>query len=223
MYFENDNILNLNVEKDNRPLHERRWAEAKKKAELAKFKAAESSSADETEEYSYDDLIRATEGVSIPSSQNFGDSTAGKNMKFRPLVYYTVSDALNNCLKDFKDQAKANIDLVKTAREAKGQRLATKADLSDVLGEFREGRRNIKIGPIESVAFHILIREWCGVLCYFELSEANYGVKEMKRRGYVVEKVSVIYYQKNGVGLGKELILKQPFNTIPKHPAKNKK
>ena len=226
MQFEYDNVIKLNSDKDTRSLHERRWDNAKKKASDILYKrAAEAAGVEQTQQadkYDYDEILKATESVTIPSD-DARNETKGKNTKFRPLVYYTVNDALNNCMKQYKDQAKQNIELIKANKESKGQRLAVKADLKDVLGQFSEGRRAVKIGPVSSVAFHIFVREWCGYICYFEISEANYGVKEMKRRGYNVEKVSVIYYQKNGVGLNKELILKQPFMTVQKHPSKNPK
>lgn len=223
-------ILNLNKTEDKRPLHERRWDEAKKKASNESFKKAAESAGIILGDQLYDnrdgedsvpDISYESTG---PKNDMFGGkdnaATKGKNTKFRPLVYYNSQEALTKCMSEFKDQAKKNIDLIREAREAKGQRLATKLDLKDVLGEFHEGKRSIFLG-ISSVAYHVFIREWCGAICYFEMSEKNYGIGSMKRRGYNIEKVSVVYYQKNGVGLAKEIILKQPGYAINHHPAKD--
>lgn len=194
----------------NIPLHVQRWEEAKRKA-------------------INDAFVRANEAAKITtdSTKNnlfgIGANTKGKDVKFKPLVYYNANDAIANCMKEFKQQAAKNIDIIKTSRETKGQRLAVKADLKDVLGEFHEGKRNVMLSQASSVTFYTYIKEFCGYLCYFEVTESYYGAGSMKRRGYLVEKVSVIYYQKNGVGLSKEVILKVPFWTNPKHPAKNKK
>lgn len=191
-------------------LHEIRYEEAKRRAFDNKFKIASQE---------------AKSSISINGKNDFfgtNNDTKGKTIKFKPNVFYNAQDALSDCMKKFKDQASENIRLIKESREAKGQKLTTKADLKDVLGEYHEGRRPVKIGPVTTVVFHVYIKEWCGAICVFELSEANYGAREMKRRGYVVEKVSVVYYQKNGVGMSKELILKQPFASIPKHPEKTK-
>lgn len=190
------------------PLHVRRLEEAKRKA--------------------IDDaFVRANEAAKITTdSKNnlFGiGESKGKDVKFKPLVYYNANDALSNCMKLFKQQASKNIDIIKANREAKGQRLAVKADLKDVLGEFHEGKRNVNVGLSSTVTFYTFIKEFCGYLCFFEVTESYYGAGQMKRRGYLVEKVSVIYYQKNGIGLNKEVILKVPFFTAPKHPAKNNK
>lgn len=210
-------ILNLNTPgEDKRSLHERRWEEAKKRDTRKSFqKAAEASGIllndiDSSNEDSVPDL--SAESVSVDKKDNFHD-TKGKTTKFRPLVYYTSEEALRACMKEFKDQANTNIDLIREAREAKGQRLATKADLKNVLGEYHEGKRTMFLG-LSSVTYYVFVREWCGAICYFEMSEKNYGVASMKRRGYNIEKVSVFYYQKNGVGIAKEIILKQPAYSI---------
>ena len=219
-------ILHLNTIEDKRPLHERRWAEAKKKAAEASIKKTAESLGISLES----EIHEENESDSVPEISTEADSQGlanvkGKNTKFKALVFYNATDALSNCMKQFKDQAQKNIDVIRTAREARGQRLATKADMKDVVGEFHEGTRNVTIGPVpvSTVKLHAYIREWCGAICYFEISESDYGAGSMKRRGYNVEKVSVVYFQKNGVGMSKEIILKQPFWTVPKHPSKNKK
>ena len=199
----------MNINK--KPLHEIRLEEAKRRTMENKFKIASAE---------------AKSSMPINEKDEFfgtNNETKGKNIKFKPNVFYNPQDALADCMKKYKDQASENINKIKEAREAKGQRLTTVADLKDVLGEYHECKRPIKIGPVSTVTFHIYIRAWCGTICVFELSEANYGAREMRRRGYVIEKVSVVYYQKNGVGMSKELILKQPFISIPKHPAKTTK
>lgn len=193
-----------------KPLHEIRYEEAMRRSFKNKFKIASAEAKSSIPAKDKDELFGTN------------NETKGKTIKFKPDVKYNPQDALSECMKKFKDQASKNIELIKNSREAKGQKLTTKSDLKDVLGEYHEGRRPVKVGPISTVVFHVYIREWCGTICVFELSEANYGAREMKRRGYVVEKVSVVYYQKNGVGMGKELVLKQPFATVPKHPEKYK-
>lgn len=193
-----------------KPLHEIRYEESKRRAIENKLKLASQS-------------IEAKLSIK-ETNEMFGtnNETKGKEIKFKPNVFYNPQDALSDCMKKFKEQASKNIDKIREAREAKGQKLTTKADLKDVLGEYHEGRRPVKIGPLSTIVFHVYIKEWCGTICVFELSESNFGAKEMRRRGYVVEKVSVVYYQKNGIGMSKELILKQPFTNFTKHPAKTK-
>ena len=222
LHFNNDN-------KDKRPLHERRWAEAKRKAADISFaKAAEKLNISLNHEIRKEGETDSVPDISVEAaSNNFGPNgnTKGKNTKFKPLVYYNAPDALSNCMKQFKDQASKNIEIIKEAREAKGQRLAVSTDMKDVVGEFHEGVGSINIGevPVSNVKMHAYIRQWLGYICYFEIVESDYGFGSMKRRGYCVEKVSVVYFQKNGVGMGKEVILKMPFFSIPKHPAKNDK
>jgi len=225
-------ILNLNTpEVDKRPLHERRWAEAKRKAADDSFRRAAESAGIILGDQLYgsdgeDSVPDISSESSLPKDDLFGNNdnsaTKGKDTKFRPLVYYTEQEALKKVMDEFKDQAKKNIDLIREAREAKGQRIATKLDLKDVMGEFHEGKRSIFLG-ISSVAYKVFIREWCGAICIFDMLERYYGTGQMKRRGYIIEKVSVVYYQKNGVGLAKEIILKHPANYCAHHPDKDKK
>ena len=187
-------------------LHDKRWREMKKESSDRSFKMA-----------------REAAVASLPKKDNLHGDSKGKDLKFKPLVYYTAQDALQHCMKDFEDQASKNIDIIKATRETKGQKLTTKSDLKMVVGNFHEGKRMIKTGIFVPVYMYVFIREWCGSICIFEIAESDYGTGKMKRRGYTVEKVSVVYYQSNGVGMGKEQILKQPITNFNHHPDKNKK
>lgn len=191
----------------NIPLHIQRWEEAKRKAITDAFTRA-------------NEAAKITTDAAKKDLFGIGSNVKGKDIKFKPLVYYNANDAISNCMNEFRQQAAKNIDIIKANRESKGQKLAVKSDIKDVLGEFHEGKKNVMLSPGSTVTFYTYIKEFCGYLCYFEVTESYYGIGQMKRRGYLVEKVSVIYYQKNGVGLSKEVILKVPFWTNPKHPAK---
>ena len=166
-------------------LHDKRWREMKKESSDRSFKMA-----------------REAAVASLPKKDNLHGDSKGKGLKFKPLVYYTAQDALQHCMKDFEDQASKNIDIIKATRETKGQKLTTKSDLKMVVGNFHEGKRMIKTGIFVPVYMYVFIREWCGSICIFEIAESDYGTGKMKRRGYTVEKVSVVYYQSNGVGMG---------------------
>lgn len=202
------NISNcMNKESDELSLHDRRWNKMKKDSSNKSFeKAAEAAS-------------MATGG----KKDNLHGDAKGKDLKFKPLVYYNAQDALQHCMKDFEDQASKNIKLIKATRETKGQKLTTKTDLKNVIGNFHEGKRMIKTGMFFPVYIYVFIKEWCGSICIFEIYESDYGTGKMKRRGYTVEKVSVVYYQANGVGMGKEQILRQPITNFNHHPDKDKK
>ena len=185
-------------------LHDKRWREMKKESSDRSFRMA-----------------REAAIASLPKKDNLHGDSKGKDLKFKPLVYYTAQDALQHCMKDFEDQASKNIDIIKATRETKGQKLTTKSDLKMVIGNFHEGKRMIKTGIFVPVYMYVFIKEWCGSICIFEIAESDYGTGKMKRRGYTVEKVSVVYYQSNGVGMGKEQILKQPITNFNHHPDKD--
>ena len=151
---------------------------------------------------------------SIKSSESlFSDDAKGKDIYIKPLVYYNMEDCLNNVLKetDYVDKARKNIGIVKASRESKGQRLATKADSKDVLSEFQDEKSTTPTGLGEKVTFHRFVREWLGYLCQFEIKEQPVGFGQTKRNGFTISKVSVIYYGKNGIKLGKEIILRISF------------
>lgn len=147
----------------------------------------------------------------VPTKNLHGDSK-GKDLLIKPLVYYNVQDCLHNVMTetDFVDKAKKNIGIVKANRESKGQRLAVRADLKDVQGEFGDRTEEVQAGP-EKLKFYRIVKEWCGYICIFEIKRQPIGFGATKRQGYTFDKAYVCYYGKNGIQIGKELILRINF------------
>ena len=148
----------------------------------------------------------------VPQTQGAHGDAKGKDLLIKPLVYYNIQDCLHNVMtqSDFKDKAIRNIGIIKANRESKGQRLAVKADLKDVQGEFGDRSEEIQAGP-EKLKFYRFVKEWCGYICIFEIKRQPIGFGATKRQGYTFDKAYVCYYGKNGVQLGKELILRINF------------
>lgn len=148
----------------------------------------------------------------VPQTQGAHGDAKGKDLLIKPLVYYNLQDCLHNVMTqtDFKDKANRNIGIIKANREPKGQRLAVKADLKDVQGEYGDRSEEIQAGA-EKLKFYRIVKEWCGYICIFEIKRQPVGFGATKRQGYTFDKAYVCYYGKNGVQIGKELILRINF------------
>ncbi len=186
-------ISGMKSEESSKSLHEKRWEDMIQKNNKIR----------------HDEIVKSVEG--------FGNkpSIDKKDTYFKSLVYYNPQDCLSHCMKDHKEKAKANIEKLKAAKEANGQKLTTKSDLKNVVGEFHEGSKKFPVDLTSSVVLRTFIREWCGTICIFDMCESNYGRGKMKRRGYEIIKVWAVYYRKNGVGLSKEIILQERFTYKP--------
>ena len=148
----------------------------------------------------------------IPQNREAHGDAKGKDLLIKPLVYYNIQDCLHNVMtqSDFKDKAAHNIGIIKANRESKGQRLAVRTDLKDVQGEFGDRSEEIQAGP-EKLKFYRFVKEWCGYICIFEIKRQPIGFGATKRQGYTFDKAYVCYYGKNGIQIGKELILRINF------------
>ena len=178
---------------EHKTLHEKRWEESKRKAT--------------------DKILGFSEESIKPKESNNLDSK-GKDLTIKPLIYYNITDCLNNVLQnnDFKEKAMKNIAIIKSARNQKGQRLAEHKDIKDIEGEFGKTTTSTTIGAgTYAVKYHNIVKEWLGTVCYFIIKEQNVGFGQTKRKGYAIDKVYVFYYGKNGIHIGRELILKIAF------------
>ena len=185
---------------ETKSLHEQRYEEAKRRSYEEYNKKAEAQMAEEA----------------MKQKSFLSGDASGKDLKIKPYVYYNPQDCIVHAIKDFGDQAFENISKIKATREANGQRLAIKKDYKNVIGEFPEEHKSNNGGLGDTVDTYTFVREFNGYLCQFEIVKAPIGFGKMKRSGYMVNKVSIFYFFKNGVGIGSELILKCAFFMIRK-------
>lgn len=186
------------TKQDDIPLHELRYNQMKAKSLESKLYP------------NHTHMVHPT--VQQQQNKLFNGDSKGKDLSIKPLVYYNLQDCLKNVMTetDFVDKAKKNIGIIKANRESKGQRLAVHSDLKDVQGEYGDKTEEIMAG-FEKLKFYRIVREWCGYICIFEIKRQNIGFGQTKRQGYTIDKVYVCYYGKNGIHIGKELILRISF------------
>ena len=184
------NISDQYKTKETKSLHEQRWEESKRKH--------------------LDKVI----GFSEESTNTKNMDSSGKDLTIKPLIYYNLTDCLNNVMQqsDFKEKATKNIAIIKSSRNQKGQRLAEHKDIKDIEGEFGKTSTSSTIGAgLYAVKYHNFVKEWLGTVCHFVIKEQNVGFGQTKRKGYTIDKVYVFYYGKNGIHIGRELVLKIAF------------
>jgi hypothetical protein len=110
---------------------------------------------------------------------------------------------------------------VKTRREQLGQRLAVHADLENVLGEYPEKKEttNIEFGGGDVTRMYF-IREIDRYLCRIEIDVCKMGLMDARRTTYMLSQVDVVYFKKNKVGLGLEIILRSKILRLRKRALK---
>lgn len=193
------------MENDNVSLHEQRYNEMKARQADNLRAAIEAAKQDYMRSYEADN----------PASKNF-DSKIGKSIYFKPLIYYNLNDSIANCKKLNKAQASENIKKVREARSKRGQIVSTSADLNKIKGQIKNADKPAVGFNRDGVHFHTVVDEWCGAVCVFKVAECWYGHGKMKRRGYEMISVSVVFWLKKGGSVGTETILKRRFFYMPK-------
>jgi hypothetical protein len=206
---------------DNKSLSEERYNKAMNK----KFKTKYS-----TENEDSDSAISEQESLVLPpEAEDFeayekGDSEErseekyfGKDVVVSPLAYYNLNDSLKHALGDYKEQIARTTRLVMNKRKKYGQKVATLKDKQDVLGEYPEKNVDEEIVPENSsgnispsLIFkrHYFTRPIDGILYRITIDESKTGVGQSRRNTYMLIDIAVIFYRKNGIGLGKEIILR---------------
>jgi hypothetical protein len=174
-----------------------------------------------------------TESVIVPQDEqveNIGDSEErstekyfGKGVVISPLAYYTVDDSLKHALNDYKEQIKTTTDIIMAQRSKYGQKAATINDRKDVLGEYPEKSSHqvyvdsgIKTGPGLKVKRHYFTRPINGIMYRISIDENPLGIGQSKRNTYMLVDIAVIFYYKNGIGLGKEIVARSKILRIRK-------
>ena len=184
-------------------LSEKRWAEAKRRtSESIFFNSA-------VQAYS-----RARSTTPVGEKRSFIFDNKGKDVKFRPDVFRNPVDAINDCMKNFDEQARKNINIIKAAREANGCTITCPNDLNDVKAQFKE-HSSTTSGGFYKYSRHAYVREWLGTICIFEVFEEKTGKIGNRFNGFIVDKVLVVYYNKEHK-FSKEVVLKCDFWMIKK-------
>jgi hypothetical protein len=153
------------------------------------------------------------------SAESEGDRSEekyfGKDVVISPLAYYTLDDSLKHALNDYKEQIKKTTTLVMAKRARWGQKVATEKDRKDVLGEYPEKNtieavvpNTINTGPGLKLKRHYFTRPINGIMYRITIDEHPVGIGQAKRNTYMLVDIAVIFYRKNGIGLGKEIILR---------------
>jgi hypothetical protein len=155
----------------------------------------------------------------------------GKDVVIKPLAYYTIQDSLNHALNDYVEQVAKVTREIEIKRVKYGQRLATIKDREDALGEYPERyeEEDIKI-PVSVVGMklkrHYFTRPIKNYLYRITIDEAPVGILSNKRNTYMLVDMAVIFYRKNQVGLGKEIVIRSKvlrFRKRAPHPNEEKK
>lgn len=136
----------------------------------------------------------------------------GINSIVSPLSYYNPEEALKRAMIDYETQASQAINSVKAKRESSGQEIVKRGDINDIKAMYHEGRRTItnKAGLIKYYRRRY-IRDWCGVVCIFDIDESEIGIMNQKRKIFTLNTISICYYLKNSDGIGLEIIIKNKF------------
>jgi hypothetical protein len=206
------------------PITESLSQERYKKALKRKYKTKYSKEDSGLDEES---AISEGESLAVPPEQDpaldeKGDSEErseekyyGKDVVISPLAYYTLDDSLKHALNDYKEQISRTVKLVMAKRAKYGQRVATLKDKEDVLGEYPEKNaieeivpEDAKTGPGLVFKRHYFTRPIGNIMYRITIDEQRTGIGQARRNNYMLIDIAVIFYRKNQVGLGKEIILR---------------
>jgi hypothetical protein len=201
-------------------LSQERYKKALKRKYKTKYSKEDSEADGET-------IIPEGESLAVPPEQEpdlyeKGDSEErseekyyGKDVVISPLAYYTLDDSLKHALNDYKEQISRTVKLVMAKRAKYGQRVATLKDKDDVLGEYPEKNatevivpENTKTGPGLSFKRHYFTRPIDGLMYRITIDEQRTGIGQTRRNTYMLIDIAIIFYRKNKIGLGKEIILR---------------
>jgi hypothetical protein len=199
-------------------LSEERYEKAMKKKYKTKYSREDTDSSSS---------ISEAESLVIPpemDGEDIGDTDEerseekyfGKDVVVSPLAYYTVNDSLKHALNDYKDKIKKTTNIVMEKRSKYGQRAATPVDKNDVLGEFPEKNATEVVVPDDQktgggglkLKRHYFTRPINNILYRITIDEHPVGIGQSRRNTYMLVDIAVIFYKKNGIGLGKEIVLR---------------
>jgi hypothetical protein len=216
---------NLNRIEVKESLSETRYKEAMKRKYKSKYSV-------ENTETDASNIVKES-SLTVPpeeASEDIGDSEErseesdgdrstekyfGKDVVVSPFAYYTLGDSLRHALNDYKDQIKRTTALVMAKRSRWGQRVATEKDKNDVLGEYPEKNTTTEVvpetmstGPGLKLKRHYFTRPIGGIMYRLMIDEYPVGIGQSRRNSYMLVDIAVIFYHKNGIGIGKEIILR---------------
>jgi hypothetical protein len=212
-------------------LHETRYKDSMKK----KYKTKYSTENNENEETIIEGESLVVPPEREPEQDEKGDSEErseekyfGKDVVIKPLAYYTLDDSLKHALNDYKEQISRTTKLVMDKRaKSYGQKVATEKDRKDVLGEYPEKKtsetvvdQSMTTGPGLILKRHYFTRPINGIMYRITIDEQRTGVGQNRRNTYMLVDIAVIFYRKNGIGLGKEIILRSKILRFRKREAK---
>lgn len=136
-----------------------------------------------------------------------------KDITVDNLEYYSIEAAVTGTLSKFSDKILNNINKVKSWRESHGQRIATDKDINEVKGEWPE--ENLSKLPQPSprpLVIKRVVRTFKGYSLVMEIVVADtafFPSDKRYRRGYSIQKMELPFYLSNGVGLRKQIILRE--------------
>jgi hypothetical protein len=163
----------------------------------------------------------------VDSEERSEEKYFGKDVVVKPLAYYSLDDSLHHALNDYKEQIGRTVALVMAKRAKYGQRIATIKDKKDVLGEYPEKNTTEEVVP-ETLSTgqglklkrHYFTRPINNNMFRITIDEHRMGIGQTRRNTYMLVDIAVIFYRKNGVGLGKEIILRSKILRFRKREAR---
>jgi hypothetical protein len=151
----------------------------------------------------------------INSDEKSEEKYFGKDVVIKPLAYFSLDDSLKHAISDYKEQIKSTTNLIMAKRAKYGQRLATINDKKDVLGEYPEKRTTEVVvpeasstGPGLKLKRHYFTRPINGIMYRISIDEHPMGIGQSRRNSYMLVDIAAIFYRKNGIGLGKEIVVR---------------
>jgi hypothetical protein len=209
----------MNIPEEKKSLSRERFEESLKR----KYKIAITK---ESEEVNAESL--AAPDANLPEEDKLNRSEEkyfGDDVVVSPLAYYTAQDSLKHALEDYKDQIARTVPAIMEKRKKYGQYLAMAKDRDDVLGEYPEKcvveNMAAKYIPLK-IKRHYFTRPINGIMCRICIDEERTGVGQNKRNTYMLIDIAVIFYRKNGIGLGKEIVVRSKIlrrrKRVPKSP-----
>ena len=143
---------------------------------------------------------------SNPVFSSEGGNSAEITMKVK--AYYTKAIALQETVKEFGPQIKANLDAFKKILDKKHLKYLSGKDIDDAQSEFYNDRAYV---PILERNMHYEFKVLNDVLCRIEYDLYKMGQYSDRRTTYMISNISALYYLANGIGIRMYPILKNEF------------
>jgi hypothetical protein len=188
-----------------------------KKSILKKYKSHISiesevpAAASEPENIDSESLVTPELNVGDTTEDRSTEKYFGEDVVVSPLAYYTLNESLSHALNDYKEQIARTIPKIMKKREKYGQRLALIKDREDVLGEYPEkNQTETLVAEKVPLTFkrHYFTRPINNVMCRICIDEEVTGIGSSRRRTYMLIDIAIIFYRKNNIGLGKEIVIR---------------